>query len=79
MKTTSKDKAIDSIIGADGFIAITARNLGDDTVSISVFHHGDEAVSNSIANEMLYVVRKMLFGPDGNEVQRIETPESGGD
>ena len=79
MQRTTKDRAIDSIIGADGFMVITARNQPDGFVAVNVFQHGEEGISMSIASEMLYVARKMIFGNDGSEVERLETPESGGE
>lgn len=74
MKRTSKDKAIDCLIGSDGFVCITGRLLSDGDVEINVTSHFlSEDMVHSLANELLYVVRSMIYGQEPETRVREES------
>lgn len=76
--STLKDKAVDSILGADAFFCVTARRHDAEHVEVVVYTSGDEKMVPAMVDEMLHYSRFMLFGEREEEVEDDEVGNDNG-
>lgn len=67
MEKSKKDQAVDHLLGADAFACITVRKHGDGLAEAVTVYQGDERELMTVASEMLYWARSIIFGEDGGE------------
>lgn len=64
---STKDRAVDAILGSDAYFCVTARRHDSEHVEVRVFNGGDESMIPAMVEEMLHYSSLMLFGPREEE------------